>query len=171
MNIYKVNYLTGVNRIQKIYVFSGEQDKDLASLFKDEPNNSIFTKIFNSQELSYIQNQRIEVVFSKQSIHYDDAIGIIKAKVNHELKNTSSIPEMFMFAMKEYTIQMSVIYNALTLNKKIALTKTRLSYFFMNIVKDINGDSIKINLPEKDVYTYKDLMDNFFHYVYLIVFL
>ena len=37
MNIYKVNYLTGVNRIQKIYVFSGEQDKDLASLFKMNP--------------------------------------------------------------------------------------------------------------------------------------
>lgn len=159
MNIYKVNYLTGVNRIQKIYVFSGDQDKDLASLFVKEPSNSIFTKIFNSQELSYIQNQRIEVVFSKQSIHYDDAIGIIKAKVNHELKTKSSIPEMFMFAMKEYTIQMSIIYNALTLNKKIPLTKTRVSYFFMNIVKDVNGDSIKINLPEKDVYTYKDLMD------------
>ena len=60
MNIYKVNYLTGVNRIQKIYVFSGDQDNDLSSLFEKEPTNPIFTKIFNSQELSYIQSQKIE---------------------------------------------------------------------------------------------------------------
>jgi len=157
MDIYKVNYLTSVNRIQKIYVFSGSNPSDLSALFKTDPTNALFRTIFNEDERAYIQSEQIEVEFSTQSIHADDAIGTIKSKVMHQLGNTSSIEEMFMFCMKEYTVSMTMIYNALTQNGRIQLTRNRLDYFFMNIVKDVHGNRIKIDIPDKSVYTYNDL--------------
>ena len=161
MNVHKVNYLSSVNRIQNIMVFSGDisSNSDLNKLFQQDPENSIFQNIFNQEELDYIKSSQIEVKFSQQSIHKDDAVGTIKAKVMHQLENTCSIEEMFMFFVREYTINTKLVYNVLTQNGKLTLTRKRLDYFFMNIVKDVQGNRIKIVFPEKDNYTFNDLMN------------
>ena len=161
MNVHKVNYLSSVNRIENIMVFSGDisSTQDLNVLFQKDPENSLFQNIFNQEELDYIKSSQIKVSFSQQSIHKDDAVGTIKAKVMHQLENSCSIEEMFMFFVREYTINTKLVYNVLTQNSKISLTRKRLDYFFMNIVKDVQGNRIKIVFPEKDIYTFNDLMN------------
>jgi hypothetical protein len=159
MNIHKVNYLTGVNRIQKIYVFYGDKANEVEKIFKSEPTNPTIKNIFNDDELNYIQSQQIEVNFSNTMLHKDDTIGTIKAKIMHEMKNTFSIEEMFMFCVKEYTVNMTQIYNILTQNGRYSLTRNRLDYFFMNIVKDVQGQRISITYPDKKIYTLRDLLD------------
>ena len=161
MNAYKVNYLSSVNRIEKILVFSGliSSTQDLKTLFQQDPDNSIFKNIFTQEELEYVKSSKIEVDFSKQTLHKDDAVGTIKSKVMHQLEDTCSIEEMFMFFVREYTVNTKLIFNVLTRNGKMTLTRKKLDYFFMNIVKDVQGNRIKIVFPEKDAYTFKDLLN------------
>ena len=77
----------------------------------------------------------------------------------HQMDNQFSIEEMFMFFVREYTINTKLIYNVLTQNGRITLTRKKLDYFFMNIVKDLQGNRIKIIFPDKEIYTFNDLMN------------
>ena len=74
--IYKVNHIINGN-IATIYVFNGNVDN----------NNDIFT----SGELEEINTKNIKIIHSKQQIHLDDTIGMIKIKILNELKNTISL--------------------------------------------------------------------------------
>ena len=61
--------------------------------------------------------------------------------------------------LREYTINTKLIYNVLTQNGRITLTRKKVDYFFMNIVKDVQGNRIKIVFPDKEIYTFNDLMN------------
>lgn len=160
MNIYKVNYLTDDKTINKIHVFFGNHTSNLTELFEKDPTNTLFADIFNQEELSVILNpaKKIPVVFSHQSIHEDDTIGAIKSKIMHEFGNNFSLEEIYLFCMKKELLSAYAIYKTLTQNKRIKLTRVRLDNFLLNIIRDSDGKPVKFNIPDKDVYTYDDIL-------------
>jgi hypothetical protein len=147
--IYKVKKLKN-NIIETIYVFNGG-DKD---------NNS--NKIFNDNEVKNIENNKINVVYSKEQIHLDDSIGMIKIKILNEIKKSISIDELYLYCQKQETFNSVSLYQTLTQNKKLSLTKVRLNQFISNIVSEEDGKELltdKVNKMEKDVYDYDDIAE------------
>ena len=161
--IYKVNHLKNENDVDKIYVFYGSDNK-LDELFKRDPENISFIDpitskpIFNAEEMKNIIDKKIEVHFSSQQIHFDDSIGTIKMKIMHEISNDFSLEEMYLFCMKEETFNPALVYQLLTQNKKLEITKTRLNQLLLNIIRENNGTQFHYKLPDKEIYDYDDIM-------------
>ena len=90
--VYKVNHLVDKDTIKNIFVFFGN-NLDIPNpneLFIKDQKNIIFNDIFNEKELSKINENKTNVFFSKQQIHFDDSIGTIKTKILIEFKNIFS---------------------------------------------------------------------------------
>jgi hypothetical protein len=143
-SIYKVNHIIN-GSVKSIYVFNGS---------KDNNNNEIFT----NRELENIDANKIKIVYSKQQIHLDDAIGMIKIKILNELKNTVSLDEIYLFCQKIEQFNSVSLYQTLTQNKKLALSNVRLNQFISNIVSEEDGKNFNIQ-NEKDVYDYDDIVE------------
>ena len=169
-HICKVNYLIGDNKINEIRVFYGMDTRvnNISELFnkvKDDYEKKVFDDpisqrtIFNKEELENIRNENIKVIFSSQVIHYDDTIGTIKLKLINEFSETFSLEEIYMFCLKEEILNPLSVYKILTQNNKLKLTKLRLDQFLLNIIRDENGNIAKFDLPEKEVYTYDDIVE------------
>jgi len=162
--IYKVNHLINENEIKGIYVFYGKND-NLDELFKREPENPAFINkitnqpIFNEEEMQNIKEKNIPVHFSQQQIHFDDSIATIKLKLVLEFSNTFSYEELYLFCMKEESFNPSQIYQILTQNKRLELTRLRLDQFLLNIIRNDNGTPVEFNIPEKEVYSYDDIIE------------
>lgn len=150
------------NEIVKIIVFYGKQyssrEVDLNTLFIKTPTHKLFSHIFNTEELAAIQKNKINVSFTTQQIHFDDPIGIIKIKIQQEFGKILSLEEMYLFCLKEETIDLFKTYQLITQQKHIELTHTRLSQFIRNLVRDKNGKLTDFSLS-KQSYSYQDLLD------------
>jgi hypothetical protein len=184
-SIYKVNLLTNENTITSIHVFYGNNyivgNNKLNELFLENPNNELFLNIFDNDELNYIKKNNVKVVFSQQEIHPDDSIAAIKIKIMEDFSNTFSLEEIYLFAVKEETLNPINIYQSLKqkkinapslisnpsdrkqvnrmVTKKIELTKPRLMQFLSNIVSDnICPSPVHFNLPSNSTYSYDDIV-------------
>ena len=141
MDIFKVNILNSNREILKIIVFSG-----------DNNSNDIFSNI----EKENIQNENIEVVYSKQQIHIDDSIRIIKTKILREIDvNKYSYDELCMFGNMKHTPNMYNLYNLLTQNEKNAFTSQTMAQLMINLNID---DSVINQINKKNKYLYEDLL-------------
>ena len=139
MDIFKVNILNSNREILKIIVFSG-----------DNNSNDIFSNI----EKENIQNENIEVVYSKQQIHIDDSIRIIKTKILREIDvNKYSYDELCMFGNMKHTPNMYNLYNLLTQNEKNAFTSQTMAQLMINLNID---DSVINQINKKNKYLYED---------------
>jgi len=167
--IYKINHLVNQETIDSIYVFYGNfpGDTDLNELFKMEPNNTLFyPEIFNDEELTNIKNNNISVNFLTQKIHFDDSIGTIKIKIVDGISMFSNknftLEEIYLFCIKKETLNAVSIYETLTQNKRFGLTKTRLYNFLLNIIRDSEGNSVTIQLPDaiknKTIFDFDDII-------------
>ena len=162
--IYKVNHVINNNIIDTIYVFYGINiDIDNPQeLFDRDPTNEAFSNVFNKEEFKTIQDKsnNIKVRFSKQQIHYDDNIGTIKQKIMREFSNAFSLEEIYLFCLKEELLHSESVFQTLTQNGKLKLTRACLDNFLLNIKKDENGNSITLTPPEtdKDTYDYDDIL-------------
>jgi hypothetical protein len=149
--IYKVKKLKN-DIIDTIYVFYGRKVE----------GEDILKKIFNDREYDDIKKHNTKIIFSEQRIHPDDSIVTIKIKILNELtKYNISLEEIYLFCKKIETLNSVAIYQSLTQNKKIALTKLRLEQFLQNIDSDSNGNpisSIKYD-KDKEVYSYDDIFE------------
>jgi hypothetical protein len=148
--IYKVNYMVN-GSIDTIYVFNGKKND---SLSEDE----LFLKIFTEEENSKIKMDKIKVKFSDQQIYFDDSIGTIKIKILIELKIEISLDEIYLYCQKAEYLNSVSLYQSLTQNKKVVITKKRLDQFISNIVREENGNSFK-KPQEKDIYTFDDILE------------
>jgi hypothetical protein len=159
--MYKINHMIN-NEIVKIIVFYGKQyssrEVDLNALFIKTPTHKLFSHIFNTEELATIRKDKIKVSFTSQQIHFDDPIGVIKIKIQNELGKLVSLEEMYLFCLKEETIDLFKTYNLMTQQKRIELTHTRLSQFIRNLVRDTNGKRTDFPIS-KQSYSYQDLLD------------
>jgi hypothetical protein len=149
--IYKVKKLVN-DTIDTIYVFYGRKNKDTK---EDE----IIKQIFTDKEYDDIKNHNTNIVFSEQRIHPDDSIATIKIKILNELsKKDTSLEEIYLFCKKVEKLNSVAVYQSLTQNKKIALTKLRLDQFIQNIDSDLEGK--KLPKPEeKEIYSYDDIFE------------
>ena len=161
MNIYKVNYLNGVSSIREIHVFCGNQNEHasrLNSLFATNPEDEVFSSIFNKEEHASIRERAIPVKFIPQSIHNDDAVGTVKSKIMNSFQDKFSIDEIYLFAMYKFRFQAYIVFNILTENKRVPLSHDVLSNFFLNIVRRENMDPLNMKLPNQDTFSYDDLL-------------
>lgn len=158
--VFKISYINK-NEIKKLYVFLGEkeisdgsdEDLDLFELFKREPSHPVFKKVFNSSEIDIINENDIEVKFCKEQIHIDDTIETVKNKLIKEFSENIAFEEIYLFGKKIEELNAVAIYQNLTQNDKLDLTRDRLIQFLLNIEK-INIDRI----PIKEIYNYDDIL-------------
>jgi hypothetical protein len=146
---YKLKHLVG-ETISHIYVFVGDTKKK----YKKED-------IFSPGELQEIKEQKTEVSFLEELIHKDDTIDIIKQKILMHTPIASSYSEIFLFARDKQPINSIHLYQTLTQNDKLELTKKRITYYFLNIINhypELINQLKKINKDKDDkIYTYEDI--------------
>jgi hypothetical protein len=147
--IYKVNHIIN-GLINTIYIFNGKKNK---SSISDE-DLKVF---FSEKEIQNIKNNNIKIKYSEQQIHYDDSIGMIKLKILNEFKKICSIEEIYLYCQKKEIFNSISIYQTLTQNKKLPLTKIRLDQFISNIVSTVEGNLFVYDIV-KDVYDYDDIV-------------
>ena len=176
-SIFKVNKLVGKNKIGQIYVFFGNnldiegQIQDPNELFKTEPNSPVFLDIFDKDELTNMQQNNIVPIFVKQAIHFDDTIGIIKLKIFEALGKNVSMEEMYLFCLKSEPISPITLYQNLTQNDRIPLTKLRIEQMTTNIYDKNTGVPIDFQIQgqlekavkegekaEGEKYTFDDIL-------------
>jgi len=161
MPIYKVSHVVD-NDISTIFVFLGKiyddktdyENEDIDLLFKNDPNNTIFDGIFQQEELEDIIENNTIVIFILESLHLDDTIETIKKKIMLHLMDdlNASFDEIYFFIKQTETFQILSIYQNLTQNEKLSLTKDKFFQFLYNI------DEIDIeSVPIKEYYTIDDI--------------
>lgn len=164
--IYKVNHLRNAETISSIHVFYGKnlEVDDMNELFKRDPRNPAFfnkntnSPIFNEEELENIISKQIPVFFSDQQIHYDDNIGVAKLKIMMDFSNAFSLDEMYLFCIKDEILNPANIYQTLTQNGRLPLTKVRFYQFILNIIYDDKQEPVKFDIPNKEIYDYDDIL-------------
>jgi hypothetical protein len=152
--MYKISHIIQ-GAVKKIYVFSGHRKEEpLDTLFQKKPTDARFNGIFSPVELAAIQTQFIEVRFIPESFHLDDTIEIIKKKILLHLPDlNASFAELYLFTVQTEQFKAATLYQNLTQNEKLELTKERLIQFLLNI------DEFDIEtLPEKASYTFDDIL-------------
>jgi len=142
--IFKIAY-TIDNKIKKLFVFCGEQ---LSKEEKQISNENIFTE----ENRKLIDEDDPEIIFIEKLIHLDDTIKTVKKKIVNECLLGFSVPEIYLFGKEEINISSEELYNALTQNDRIALTKERLLQFITQFEKI--GD-----IQEKNIYDLNDIQD------------
>ena len=159
--IFKVNKLSDKNVTDTIYVFYGSQFsddiEDPNDLFDDDPGNKLFADVFLKDELEYIKKHKIEVIFLKQYIHIDDSIGVIKLKIFDAIQRKASMSELYLYCLTSEKLNPITLYQNLTQNYKLTLTKVRMNQLLFNIY-DENGELNDFGLPEKEQYTFDDIL-------------
>jgi hypothetical protein len=77
-------------------------------------------------------------------------------KILNEIKKEVLLDEIYLFCQKIETLNAVSVYQSLTQNKKLTLTKIRFDQFIANIVSDENGIAFKKPV-DKDIYTFDDI--------------
>lgn len=157
--IFKVNKLSEKNETDAIYVFYGNNldiDMDPNELFKKDPkNNAFIPDVFTETEIDEIDKNK--VIFLNETIHIDDSIGVIKLKIFEALRRSISMNEIYLFCLKEEKLNPITMYQNLTQNDYLPLTRVRFELMLKNIY-DTDGDPIDFNLPQKDKYNFDDIL-------------
>jgi hypothetical protein len=155
-NIYKLCHTVDKENTN-LYVFYGKQqsiiDKGIVlnDLFKSEPENKLFEGIFSEVELKDILDNTINVEFIEEYIHIDDTIETIKKKLMKNIKINVSFGEIYFYVKKFEKLKSDTIYQTITQNESLELTRGRLTQFLLNI------DGIKPIIAVKDIYDYEDI--------------
>ena len=158
--IFKVNKLADDSSVDSIYVFYGNnlENEDPNDLWDEDKYNKAFVpSVFLKEEVDFISKNNIEVNFLQQSIHIDDSIGVIKLKIFDALQKEVSMSELYVFCLKSEKLNPISVYQALTQNDKLPLTKIRLNQLLKNLY-DENGEPLKVNLPDKEKYSFDDIL-------------
>ena len=156
--IFKVNKMVDKNKIETIYVFYGSRFSEKTNdLFKEDPDNEEFTNVFNKKELKKIKKNKPEIKFINKTIHIDDSIGVIKLKIVDALSKEVSMNELYLYCLKSEKLNPITIYQNLTQNEKLPLTKIRMNQLLLNLYDD-NGKLMKFNLEDKIQYSFDDIL-------------
>jgi hypothetical protein len=91
-NIYKLFQLNENGYIKRIVVFLGQA-------------NLTINDVFSEKERKDVQEKQIEIIFSRQSLHKDDSVRIIKKKILKEFLTVLPITydEIYLFSEKRTT--------------------------------------------------------------------
>lgn len=147
--IYKVKLSTN-GAVSTIFVFSGKNPR--------ENENELFDKVFTAAEKEKINADGVTVQFCEQQIHFDDSISAIKLKILKELRQEISVDELYLYCQKTEALSAVSVFQSLTQNNRLQLTKVRLDQFISNIVSDESGKLFERPV-DKDTYSFDDIFD------------
>ena len=161
--IYKIYYLKTQTEIENIYVFLNNEWMENIDHSIDELKRNfeigkedIFIKqlIFTEEEIKNIFNKNISVSFILDSIHIDDTISTIKRKIIEHSELELSFPEIYLFGIHREKLNSQSLYDQLTQEGELVLTKNRLAQFLRNFVHFDIDDFLKL---EQEEFTQMDL--------------
>lgn len=161
-HIYKI-YNNVNNSIVDIFIFMGSKitpetdynNETLNKLFDEDPQNELFKEIFTREEYIYLKTNDVNLNFIDDNIYIDDSIETIKKKIclYTSLGNRISFDEIYLFYKQKRKLESTIVYQELTQNESIELTKDRLFQFLLNIsYQEIES------IPIKEIYTYNDII-------------
>ena len=155
-DIIKVYYLTDYNTVKNITVYMGSSryQDNMSELFKENQSNEVFKDVFSEDEIKSIETNSIPIIFTEQIIYSDDTIESIKKKTIIANNKEISFDEIYLFTKQIQTLDNSQIYDNLTQNGKIVLSKDILLQFLSNI-----SDYDVSEIPEKELYSFNDIID------------
>jgi hypothetical protein len=126
----------------------------LDKVFQRNPADPLFADIFSPNELTTIRDDQIQVRFLPDRLHLDDTIEIIKKKLLFHLPELNvSFEELYCFISQPEYFKAANVYQKLTQNEKLDLTRERLIQFLLNL-----DEFDMATLPEKENYTYEDIL-------------
>ena len=162
--IFKI-YENNNNIYSRVFIFVNHllTSRDLSieglyELFTKEPKNLIFQEIFTDLEISQITETKTEVIFVDAQIHLDDTVETIKKKI---IENDPSIAfeEIYLYGRKKVKFDNVEIYQKLTQNNRLDLTRERLMQFLLNIDFDAEAmAAIFAKIGDKEIYDYNDFL-------------
>ena len=152
--IYKLNKVVN-NQITKIYIFSNQTLTESENGIVDEMGNDVFT----DKEWKNIKTNNISTETVKQVIHSDDTIQMIKDKLTQYLDLNVSSSEIYLFAMTEKLINISMVYKEITQNNLLDFTKEQLATFLGNFGENSFDFETKIQIPDVEHFEGDDLLD------------
>ena len=92
-------------------------------------------------------------------IHSDDTIQMIKDKLTQYLDLNVSSSEIYLFAMTEKLINISMVYKEITQNNLLDFTKEQLATFLGNFGENSFDFETKIQIPDVEHFEGDDLLD------------
>jgi len=152
--VYKIHLLND-SGLEHVYIFGNFGTDKLEKLWNSDPDNVTFDEIFGITEKQLFKYK--PVTFVDLPIHSDDKIGTIKLKIANGLKFEHSASEIYLFALVEEKLNENYIYQLLTQNNQLILTKLRYQQFLSNL-KNMNGSPIDFEIPDKEEYTFDDII-------------
>jgi hypothetical protein len=157
-DIFKFGY-TIDDVVSKVYVFAGALDEvsgkspaELGEIMATEAGDTLLETLFTLPERTRMAGDGTTIVMVNGQIHLDDTIETIKRKLILHCEEVKSFDEMYMFAYQMMDLHPATVYQNLTQNGKLELTRTRLAQF----VQNVQGISMT-QLPEKETYDYDDI--------------
>ena len=93
------------------------------------------TFIFTETELRKIYRDDIPITFFAEPLHMDDTIMTIKGKIIEHTKLPISLPEIYLYGVQREKISLQTLYEKLTQDGEIILTRERLLQFLQNFVR------------------------------------
>lgn len=144
-DIYKICVLDSNGAVKRIIVFSGTT-KEITN--EDE--------IFSEEERLQLRIDQPELINSKQQIHKDDSIRIIKKKIIYELGvNNISYDELYLFSKKRDKLHLLKAFLEMTNQGTIDLTKNMVGQFLYNILSETDmSKAEEISKIKSEVFTY-----------------
>jgi len=148
-NIYKICMLDSNGIPKKMIVFNANDNE----LTKDD-------EIFSEEEKMEMAIDHREIISSKQQIHKDDSIRIIKKKILKELDiNAISYDELYLFSKKKDKLHLLKSFLEMTKNGDIDFDKRMAGQFLMNILNDTQINKAKILIDmNQPTYSYETIM-------------
>lgn len=146
-NVYKVHVFDSNGNVTKIHIFCAHT-KTRANL----------KELFSDIELALHEINNVEYIFSERLIHPDDSIRVIKKKIIAEIGIDSiAYEELYLFGFMKTRIDMKDLYQKITKNETVEISKE----LFQQIAINVNADiaSVKKIDFEKDYYSYDDFME------------
>lgn len=149
--IYKICLLNSDGDVYSMIVFKGS----------DNPPENL-SEIFSEDDVILINSGQINVVYSKQQIHKDDSIRIIKKKILYEFKQLAlSYEEIYLFAIKLDRLHLLKTYQEITKNEQREFTKDMVGQLLSNL-QIRNMDTLEaFEKVEKTTFSYHDFMKEF----------
>jgi len=152
-NIYKIHLLDSNGKVKQIVVFC-DGKKDLSNI----------KELFTPLEIAFYESEKVEILFSKQVLHLDDSIRIIKTKIVNELNATRNqivaYEELYIFYFTPEKIDMEKVFqNALDKGLSPSSLSQGLSQdAFFQYVLNMNFDKYKVEDLDKnkEYYEYED---------------
>jgi hypothetical protein len=156
-NIYRIVKL-GDNKIKNIHIFRFEpEEEQINQIFPEDfdKNKELIGKyLFNIISKINDKDEMPDVFIINESIHEDDTIYDIKRKIISSYNNLITFEEIYLFGFNKKHMDNNEIFEDLTQNTHISITK-QLFYQFLSNFENINTDNINLS---KNTFDFNDII-------------